>query len=92
MTVKENARIRLRHIKGTSKFGGCQCFKDCGCKDDFIPVDFEYWIVTKKFNQPKTSLHNDIESAYDKIRYLKAIPINYYMKSYKPEGWRGNVK
>ena len=45
-TILENHKdYQLVHYSHTIKFQGCQCMKDCTCKEDYIPWKEEYYRV-----------------------------------------------
>tara|TARA_R110001599_G_scaffold109319_1_gene272817 strand:- start:45 stop:269 length:225 start_codon:yes stop_codon:yes gene_type:complete len=46
--IKESEKAIIIHLTGHHKFKGCQCFKDCSCKDDFVPEEIDCYSVTRK--------------------------------------------
>ena len=46
--IKESEKAIIIHLTGYHKFKGCQCFKDCSCKEDFKPSEIDCYSVTRK--------------------------------------------
>ncbi len=81
--LEETKDYILYHHVGKSKFQGCQCFKDCSCREDFIPQDYNYYSVKKLFNKIKTHTCKTLEEARERIDFLNTLPRNYYQDSNK---------
>lgn len=71
----------LSYIDSIIRFSGCQCFKDCTCNEDFKPYRYKYYTVKKKFNKIKTTKHNKLSEAIERIQYLETLPVNYFQST-----------
>lgn len=73
-TIKENKFNLMRHHTGTTKFTGCQCFKDCSCNDDFKPSNYDYYSVLRK--NKKTTIHKTLQEAEERWIYVNNLTLN----------------
>ncbi len=69
--IKENERNIMYHCTGITKFTGCQCFKDCTCREDFVPREYDNSIVKRK--NKKTTYHNDLEDAEKRWDFINSL-------------------
>jgi len=82
--LEETKDYILYHHTGKTRFRGCQCFKNCSCNEDFVPQAYDYYSVKKKFNKPKSTHHNTLDEAKERIDFLNTLPRNYYQEHLKP--------
>lgn len=73
--IQQTKDFTVFHHTGMSSFGGCQCYKDCTCKEDFTSAPYDYYTVKKGFNKPKTTRHETYEGVEKRIAILLAVPI-----------------
>ena len=75
ITLSSDSDYTLREHKGLAKFSGCQCFKDCSCKEEYVPVAYWYFTVknTKSKKRQKTTKHSTLEEAQERIALIKSI-------------------
>lgn len=52
--IKTSEKGKIIHHKGTTTYQGCQCFKDCDCRESFIGEMLEYYTVKRKDKPTKT--------------------------------------
>jgi len=76
--VEETKDYIVIHHTGITRFTGCQCIKDCTCNEDFVPTNYDYYTVKKKFGRHKTTTHNSLEEVKIRLEVLKAIPNKRY--------------
>lgn len=76
--VEETQDYKLEHHVGVTRYTGCQCMKDCFCKEDFKPERYDYYIVKKKFNKPHSTLCSTLEKAQKHIELLVSLPNKRY--------------
>lgn len=69
--IKENELNVMHHNTGTTSFRGCQCFRDCSCKEDFKPVKYDYYTVKRK--NKKTTIHHTLEEANIRWDFINAL-------------------
>jgi hypothetical protein len=70
--IKENNKATMYHYKGKTGFRGCQCFKDCYCKEDFKAEYFEYYSVVR-FKNSKKSRHETIKEANERWEFVNSL-------------------
>jgi len=80
--IIDTIKYTVFHHTGITRFGGCQCFKDCTCNEDFIPAYYDIYSVRKKFNKYKTTHHNNIYDMLDRVEFLQTLPINKILADY----------
>jgi len=71
--ILETKLYYLRNITGTTHFKGCQCYKNCTCNEDFITVHYSYYTVKRKTGRCKTTIHNTLEEAKDRCKFLDKL-------------------
>lgn len=71
--IEETDKYKLSHHTGITRFTGCQCFGDCSCNEDFTPAKYDYYSVYKKVNKPKTTTHNTLEEARERINLINTL-------------------
>lgn len=72
--IKENENNIMYHHTGTTRFTGCQCFKDCSCNEDFKPAKYDYYTVLRKGK--KTTNHQTLEEANVRFEFVCNLSIN----------------
>jgi len=76
--LEEMPEYQLWHEVGITHFNGCQCFKDCNCKEDFVSESYEVWRIRKRVNKVKTSSHSSLKEAQERIAFIMALPKNRF--------------
>ena len=71
-TIEENSNYEIRHYTGSTEFGGCSCFKDCDCRNNFIKQKVEHYTLTiikrtSKKTKSKTFYYDTLEQVQDHI-------------------------
>lgn len=62
----------IKKKTGHTIFGGCQCYKDCTCHEDFVSMSFVDYVVMKKWGQGhKRSIYSTLAEAENQIENLK---------------------
>ena len=69
--IKENDFNIMYIHNGTTKFKGCQCFKDCTCNKYFKPSEYNYYTVCRK--NKKTTTHQTLEEANNRWDYVCSL-------------------
>lgn len=69
--IKENELNVMYHHTGTTRFAGCQCFRDCSCNEDFTPAYYDYYTVKRK--SKKTTNHRTLEDANVRWAFVCAL-------------------
>ena len=69
--IKENELNIMYHHTGMSTRGGCQCFKDCSCYEDFKPAPYDYYTVKRK--NKKTTFHQTLEGALERWEFVLTL-------------------
>ena len=70
--IKENEYNVLLRRNGYTYFRGCQCFKDCGCKEGFKSEEYEHYAVIRK--NKKETIHKTLEEALERWDIVKGLP------------------
>lgn len=68
--IEDTDLYAVYYEKNTSRFQGCQCFKDCTCQEDFIPVEYEQFTVIKKIGKKKTTHHSNLIQTVARINQI----------------------
>jgi hypothetical protein len=76
--IEETNEYIIYHHTGVTRYSGCQCIKWCSCKEDFIPSEYNYYTVKKKFGKHKTTSHNTLEEVAERIKLLMLVPNKRY--------------
>lgn len=71
--IFDNGANAMFHYEGITKFTGCQCFKDCDCRERFIPQKFSYYTVLRRNNRNKTTRHYTLESAIERWKFVNTL-------------------
>ncbi len=45
--IKQIGTNKMYHHIGTTRYVGCQCFKDCTCREDFTPRPYDYYTIRR---------------------------------------------
>lgn len=80
---EETNEYIVYHHTGTTSFTGCQCIKDCTCKNVFTSSPYNYYSVKKKFGKHKTTFHNTLEDVRIRIEVLMSVPNKRYHENIK---------
>ena len=70
--IKQTESERMIHHTGITRFTGCQCFKDCACKEDFKSVPFDYYTVIRRIgtNKQKTTIHQTLRETEKRWEFI----------------------
>lgn len=73
--IKEKEDKKMFHHTGTTNFSGCQCYKDCSCKNDFKPSEYNYYTVVRRIGtkKQKTTTHANINQANERWEYICSL-------------------
>lgn len=73
--IKKEDDKKMYHHTGTSRFTGCQCFKDCTCAEDFIPETYSYYTVYRRIgtNKQKKTIHKTLEEANERWEFISKV-------------------
>lgn len=63
----------IYEVTGITEFKPCQCFKNCLCKEDFIPKAYTYYKVIKLFGRQKVTIHQNMIDVQKRINQLKKL-------------------
>ncbi len=69
--IKENVFNIKIHCVEITEYNGCQCIKDCLCRENFKPEKIEYYIVKRK--QKKTTTHKTLDEANSRWEYINSL-------------------
>ena len=69
--IKENELNAMYHHTGMTRFRGCQCFRDCSCREDFKSEHYDYYTVVRK--NKKTTNHHSEEDANIRWDFVSAL-------------------
>lgn len=70
--LEETDKYILSHHKHTTSYSGCQCFKDCYCRESFKPEHIEFYKVIRK-KKYKSNQYSTLQKAQERIDYLNNI-------------------
>ena len=70
--IKESDKSTMYHYKYNTSFSGCQCLKDCYCKEDFKTETIEYYKIIRTKNE-KGSVHKSIEEANERWEFVNSL-------------------
>mgnify|MGYP000856565938 FL=1 len=69
--IKESEKAIIVHLTGHHKFKGCQCFKDCSCKEDFKPSEIDCYSVTRKGKN--RLFYETLDKAYERFDFVNSL-------------------
>ena len=71
--IEQTDKYTLYHHTGMTRFRGCECFKDCNCHNNFVPTYYDYYTVSKTVNRRRTTHHNNLEDARERINFINSL-------------------
>lgn len=73
--LRQEQDRRIVQFYGITKYTGCQCFKDCTCREDFKEEPYNYYVVTRRIGtkKQKTTHHNTMEEVEERWEYIKTL-------------------
>lgn len=76
--IANKKEYSLVHYKGTSSFRGCQCYKDCTCREDYKPEEVNHYRLTihnltSKRPKSKSFYFDTLEEVNNKILSIKTL-------------------
>ena len=76
--IEETSEYIVYNHTGVTRYTGCQCIRDCTCKEDFVSYGYNFYSVKKKFGKHNTTHHNTLDEVKARIEVLMAIPNKKY--------------
>lgn len=68
--IRSNKFYEISKEERTATFIGCQCFKDCTCRDEFKPYDFHYYLVKNFVGNKKDKSYQTLNEANERCNFI----------------------